>query len=94
MKIYRIEVYVSFDSCNEFYESVALTDFYTDKSELERMLDEVKGEMDSFSSEDSWKRNDKMVEVLNEKFNDCGLNEMCGYPVLDGFPTIEVYELH
>jgi hypothetical protein len=94
MKIYRIEVYASFDSCNEFYESVALTDFYTDKSKLDKMLDELKIEFDNISSVDSWKKNDAKVEILIEKFKTCSLNCGMSYPILDGFPTIEVYELH
>lgn len=94
MKIYRIEVYVSFDSCSEFYESVALTDFYTDKSKLEKMMDELKVEYDNVSSNDRWINNDKLVEILIEKFKTRNLECGFSYPMINNFPTIEEYELH
>ena len=38
MKIYRAEISTSFDSCTEFWESVPVSDFHTNK---EVMLNEI-----------------------------------------------------
>ena len=38
MKIYRAEITTSFDSCSEFWESVPVSDFHTNK---EAVLNEI-----------------------------------------------------
>lgn len=46
MKIYRIEICVSHDSCNEFFESYPLTDFMANKEKAENELKRCKELLD------------------------------------------------
>ena len=43
MKIYRIEIYGSCDSCTEFWEYFPLTDFYLNKNKAEMIFEKIKG---------------------------------------------------
>ena len=43
MKIYRIEIYGSCDSCTEFWECFPLTDFYSNKNQAEMILEKIEG---------------------------------------------------
>lgn len=42
MKIYRIEICVSHDSCSEFWENYPLTDFISNKAKAEKELERCK----------------------------------------------------
>lgn len=42
MKIYRIEICVSHDSCSEFWENYPLTDFISNKANAEKELERCK----------------------------------------------------
>ena len=42
-KIYRVEIFASFDSCTEFWEYTALGNFHTTREGAEKDLEQYKG---------------------------------------------------